>query len=43
MLKQEVIAADSANVDTVSGATLTSEAYLRSLGNALQQAGGAGA
>ena len=43
MLQQEVIAADSAHVDTVSGATLTSEAYIRSLGTALQQAGGAGA
>lgn len=43
LLQQEVIAADSANVDTVSGATLTSEAYIRSLGTALQQAGAAGA
>ena len=43
MLKQEVIAADSASVDTVSGATLTSEAYIRSLGSALQQAGAANA
>ena len=43
MLTQEVIAADSANVDTVSGATLTSEAYIRSLGSALQKAGSAGA
>ncbi len=43
LLKQEVIAADSANIDTVSGATLTSEAYIRSLGTALQQAGAAGA
>lgn len=43
MLQQEAIAADSANVDTVSGATLTSEAYIRSLGTALQQAGAAGA
>jgi uncharacterized protein with FMN-binding domain len=40
-LKQEVIAAQSANIDTVSGATLTSEAYIRSLGSALAQAGGA--
>ena len=39
LLKQEVIAADSAMIDTVSGATLTSEAYIRSLGNALSQAG----
>jgi len=43
MLTQEVIAADSAYVDTVSGATLTSEAYIRSLGSALQKAGSAGA
>lgn len=43
LLQREVIAADSASVDTVSGATLTSEAYIRSLGNALQQAGAAGA
>lgn len=43
LLQQEVIAANSANVDTVSGATLTSEAYLRSLNRALSQAGGASA
>ena len=43
LLKQEVIAADSANIDTISGATLTSEAYIRSLDNALSQAGGANA
>jgi uncharacterized protein with FMN-binding domain len=43
MLQQEVIAADSANVDTVSGATLTSEAYVRSLSSALHQAGAANA
>ena len=42
-LKQEVIASDSANIDTVSGATLTSKAYIRSLGNALAQAGGSNA
>ena len=42
-LKQEVIAADSSNIDTVSGATLTSEAYIRSLDSALQQAGGSNA
>ena len=40
-LKQEVIAAQSARIDTVSGATLTSEAYIKSLGKALKQAGGA--
>jgi uncharacterized protein with FMN-binding domain len=43
LLKQEVMAADSANVDTISGATLTSEAYIRSLSSALQQAGAANA
>jgi uncharacterized protein with FMN-binding domain len=43
LLQQEVIAANSANVDTISGATLTSEAYLRSLNRALSQAGGASA
>jgi len=43
LLQQEVISANSANVDTISGATLTSEAYIRSLGTALQQAGAAGA
>jgi len=41
VLRQEVIAAQSANIDTVSGATLTSEAYIKSLGRALAQAGGA--
>jgi uncharacterized protein with FMN-binding domain len=43
LLKREVIAADSAKVDAVSGATLTSEAYLRSLTSALSQAGGGNA
>lgn len=43
LLQQEVIASDGANVDTISGATLTSEAYIRSLGTALRQAGTAGA
>lgn len=43
LLREEVVSASSANVDTVSGATLTSEAYLRSLDNALSQAGGASA
>jgi len=42
-LEQEVISANSASVDTISGATLTSQAYIRSLGNALGQAGGANA
>lgn len=37
-LRQEVLAAQSADVDTVSGATMTSEAYLSSLRGALEQA-----
>jgi len=40
-LEQEAIASQSANVDTISGATLTSQAYQRSLRSALAQAGGA--
>lgn len=43
LLEQEVVAVGSAKVDTISGATLTSQAYLRSLSNALSQAGGASA
>lgn len=39
MLRDEVISAQSANVDIVTGATLTSEAFIRSLGVALQKAG----
>ncbi|MDR3475154.1 MAG: FMN-binding protein [Devosia sp.] len=38
MLASEVVTAQSANVDIVSGATLTSEAFIRSLGAAFQQA-----
>jgi uncharacterized protein with FMN-binding domain len=38
MLRDEVISAQSANVDIISGATLTSEAFIRSLGSALQKA-----
>lgn len=37
-LKQEAIAAQSANVDIVSGATQTSEAFKQSLAGALSQA-----
>jgi uncharacterized protein with FMN-binding domain len=37
-LQQEVIAADSADIDAISGATLTSNAYIRSLGEALAKA-----
>ena len=38
MLKQESIQAQSANVDIISGATFTSEAFAQSLRNALVQA-----
>ena len=38
-LKQEAIAAQSAQVDGVSGATATSQAFIESLTSALQQAG----
>lgn len=38
ILKQEAIKAQSANVDVVSGATLTSQAFAQSLQSALQQA-----
>ncbi|WP_350341463.1 FMN-binding protein [Candidatus Nephthysia bennettiae] len=37
-LRSEAIQAQSANVDIVSGATYTSEAYAESLNAALQQA-----
>ena len=37
-LRQEILAADSARVDTVSGATYTSQAYLTSLQSALDEA-----
>lgn len=39
ILKQEVLASQSANVANVSGATYTSQAYLSSLQSALDQAG----
>ena len=38
MLANEVITAQSAKVDIVTGATLTSEAFIRSVGSAIQQA-----
>ncbi len=38
MLRDEVISAQRADVDIISGATLTSEAFIRSLGAALQKA-----
>jgi uncharacterized protein with FMN-binding domain len=37
-LQQEAIQAQSANVDIISGATLTSEAFMMSLQNALNSA-----
>lgn len=39
ILRQEVLASQSANVSNVSGATYTSQAYLGSLQSALDQAG----
>ncbi len=39
MLRDEVIAAQSANVDVISGATLSSDAFIRSLSGALSKAG----
>jgi uncharacterized protein with FMN-binding domain len=38
MLRDEVIQAQSANVDIISGATLSSEAFIQSLGAALDKA-----
>ena len=38
VLAQEALAAQSANIDHVSGATVTSDGYLRSLQSALDQA-----
>jgi uncharacterized protein with FMN-binding domain len=38
MLANEVIASQDANVDIVTGATLTSQAFIKSLGDAFQQA-----
>lgn len=39
MLLQETLSAQSSNIDTISGATFTSEGYLQSLQSALDQAG----
>ena len=38
-LKQETISAQSADIDMVSGATVTSDGYIQSLQSALDQAG----
>ncbi len=40
VLEQEVVSAQSTNVNLVSGATLTSRAYLRSLGGAIAKSAG---
>jgi uncharacterized protein with FMN-binding domain len=37
-LRQEALQAQSANIDLISGATMTSEAFAQSLQDALQQA-----
>src|SRR5579872_3418199 len=39
ILRSEVLKAQSANINVVSGATLTSNAYIQSLGAALKKAG----
>ena len=39
MLRQRALAAQSADIETVSGATYTSEAYRSSLQSALDKAG----
>ena len=39
ILKQETLSAESADIDMVSGATVTSEGYVESLQSALDQAG----
>ncbi len=39
VLNSEVVAAQNANIDMVSGATVTSDGYLQSLQSALDQAG----
>jgi uncharacterized protein with FMN-binding domain len=39
LLLQETLSAQSSNIDTISGATYTSEGYLQSLQSALDQAG----
>lgn len=38
LLRQETLQAQSANIDTIGGATLTSEAYITSLQGALKKA-----
>jgi uncharacterized protein with FMN-binding domain len=39
ILNQEVVSAQSANIDMVSGATVTSDGYLQSLQSAFDKAG----
>lgn len=38
LLRQETLKAQSANIDTISGATMTSETYITSLQRALRKA-----
>ncbi|HEY8854145.1 MAG TPA: FMN-binding protein, partial [Candidatus Dormibacteraeota bacterium] len=38
MLRSEVLQAQSANIDVISGATYTSQSYAQSVESALQQA-----
>jgi uncharacterized protein with FMN-binding domain len=38
-LRQEALDAQSANIDSISGATFTSDGYIQSLQSALDQAG----
>jgi uncharacterized protein with FMN-binding domain len=40
VLRSEALAANSAQIDTISGATYTSEGYIQSLQSALDQVGG---
>jgi uncharacterized protein with FMN-binding domain len=39
ILKQDTLTAQSANIDMISGATVTSDGYVQSLQSALDQAG----
>jgi uncharacterized protein with FMN-binding domain len=39
-LQQEAVQAQSANVQVITGATVTTEGFIQSLKNALSQAGG---
>lgn len=39
MLRQEALSAQSAKISSIGGATYTSDAYMRSMQSALDQAG----